>query len=114
MEAAATILCRPRSHSRLDGPELVLAKAAGTNPKNERGYAVPSAHTVDARQGLATSLSFNKPRALQDCCCWVLVAFTACSTLVDYNRVDILVRWYLDDYVSGRPARALINGWKCS
>ena len=34
-------------------------------------------------------------------CCWVLLAVTGCSaTQFIYNRVDILVRWYLDDYVA--------------
>ena len=33
--------------------------------------------------------------------CLLLVTLTGCSaTQFIYNRVDILVRWYLDDYVS--------------
>ena len=54
------------------------------------------------------------PRRLVRLSSWVLLvaALTGCSaTQFIYNRVDILVRWYLDDYVSlDREQQARFDG----
>ena len=62
-------------------------------------------HTVDAAPAGARQRPCRPARlpsvARALLCCGVLLAVTACSaTQFIYNRVDILVRWYLDDYVS--------------
>ena len=74
-----------------------LLRALCSNPVRRASHRNPSSMAVmmaPSRGGLSQGV-----RLLVWCC--LLLTLTGCSaTQFIYNRVDVLVRWYLDDYVS--------------